>query len=98
MVFTSGKMDMPQKQILIKNVVSVLDSSGNFPVSILRGNVVDLGFYDECVEIRHEVDEDVIHGKYCHAGLLIPLTWNTSTLGGPANSLIASLVSFLGMF
>lgn len=40
----------------------------------MKGNFVDLGFFDECIETSKEVDEgDVINGKYCYAGLAIPL-------------------------
>lgn len=67
----------------------MLDSSGNIPVGILKGNVVDLGFYDQCLEIRHEIGEGVINGKYCHAGLLIPYAWNKSRPSEPVNNAIA---------
>lgn len=72
----------------------MLDSSGSIPVAILRGNTLDLGFFDECVEISHEFDDDVLIGKYCLSGLIIPLSNSTaSTSAANANAISQNLVS-----
>lgn len=39
----------------------------------MKGNVEDLGFYDECVDISHEIEDDTIKGRYCYSGLILPL-------------------------
>lgn len=56
------------------NYFLVLDASGSVPVGMLRGNRIDMGLFDECVQIRHETDDDIIKGRYCFGGLIVPLT------------------------
>lgn len=53
--------------------ISVLDSSGNVPSGLFSGNYVDMGFYDECMDIVEDIDNELIKGKYCYGGLVIPL-------------------------
>lgn len=52
----------------------MLDSSGSVPAAILSGNNVDMGFYDQCVDIAQNVNEEFVTGKYCYGGLIVPLT------------------------
>lgn len=51
----------------------MLDASGSRPKALLRGNVVDMGFYDECLDVAGNVNELLIKGNYCYGGLMIPL-------------------------
>lgn len=63
---------------IIKLKISVLDASGNTPTALLRGNVIDMGFYDECLDVKENVKDLLIKGKYCYGGLMIPLSNTTS--------------------
>lgn len=65
----------------------MLDSSGSKPVAIMSGNIDDMGFYDECVDIAKEVNKEYIRGKYCYAGISIPLS-NASLVLNNTNLLI----------
>lgn len=51
----------------------MVDAFGSIPKGIMKGNREDLGFYDECVDINQEIEEDTIKGRYCYAGLIFPL-------------------------
>lgn len=51
----------------------VLESMGRIPLGLYQGNTNDLGEYDDCLAIAHELNGDVLHTKYCYAGLVIPL-------------------------
>lgn len=54
---------------------SVLDANGRIPTGVMKGNDVSMGLYDECVDVEHLLDDDnVIKGKYCYSGLVIPLS------------------------
>lgn len=57
----------------------MLDASGNMPTGLLKGNVIDMGFYDECVDIAKNVNNLLIKGKHCYGGLMIPLAKLNST-------------------
>lgn len=46
---------------------------GSIPKGIMKGNREDLGFYDECVDISQEIEDDTIKGRFCYAGLILPL-------------------------
>lgn len=50
----------------------MLDSSGGIPNGLLQGNMMDLGFFDECITISETVSGELIKGKYCYSGLYIP--------------------------
>lgn len=52
----------------------MLDASGNMPTALLRGNVVDMGYYDECMDVAQNVNNSLIKGKYCYGGLIIPIS------------------------
>lgn len=55
----------------------MLDAFGRIPHSIAQGNNVDLGSFDECVDIYEHMDSGLIRGRYCYGGLAIPLVDNT---------------------
>lgn len=46
---------------------------GSIPTGIMKGNREHLGFYDECVDILQEIENDTIKGRYCYAGFIFPL-------------------------
>lgn len=31
-----------------------------------------MGFFDQCIELSEKVEAELIKGKFCHAGLIIP--------------------------
>ncbi|RWS08064.1 Nose resistant to fluoxetine protein 6-like protein, partial [Dinothrombium tinctorium] len=59
--------------------IQMLDASGKFPPSgIVEGTLVDLGRYDQCIDIVHNLktisnEENVIRGQYCSVLLEPPL-------------------------
>lgn len=53
---------------------SVLDSTGRIPVGLMKGNMIDLGVYDECVNINHKLENDTIKGRYCYSGVSVPIS------------------------
>lgn len=53
--------------------ISVIDAYGFIPKGIMRGNTNGLGFYDECLDVQQEIEGDTIKGRYCYAGLIVPL-------------------------
>lgn len=59
---------------MIKNQPIVLDASGRLPQAITQGNDLDLGMYDQCLNIHEEIGNVTIKGKYCSRGLSLPLT------------------------
>lgn len=42
-------------------------------MGLFQGNTLDFGFYDDCLAITHETNDDVIHARYCYAGLAVPV-------------------------
>lgn len=45
---------------------SVVDAWGKTPSGVLSGNIADLGNYDQCLRIRHELETDnIFQGQYC---------------------------------
>lgn len=54
--------------------VPVLDSSGTIPSAIVQGNLVSLGYYDECVNIFEALGNETVEGKYCYGGLAISIS------------------------
>lgn len=46
----------------------MVDSWGTFPKGILYGNMIDMGNYDECIENKKYMNDNLtIKGKYCFA-------------------------------
>lgn len=43
----------------------MLDSTAKLQSGILYGNVLHMGNYDECLEVKEEVNDTSISGKYC---------------------------------
>lgn len=62
-------------------VFAVIDSSGKVPASLLRGNINQLGDFDQCVNVKGSYenssdfmsDREEIYGKYCLAAIDITL-------------------------
>lgn len=51
----------------------MFDASSKIPNGILQGNLVDLGNYDQCLSISHEIPDDhTIKGKYCQIKIPLP--------------------------
>lgn len=63
----------------------MLDSSGRVPQGVLQGNSIDLGNYDECVNIHEELETGDINGRYCYSGLAIPLRLTNTDVLSPVN-------------
>ncbi len=53
--------------------LSVIDASGTIPSGVTRGNFQFLGDFDECMEIKGNLDDDhIIEGQYC--SLQVPMS------------------------
>lgn len=61
----------------------MLDASGRIPRAISQGNRVDEGTFDQCVNIHKKLDIGDVKGKYCYAGLAVPLAALNATLSTP---------------
>jgi hypothetical protein len=60
---------------MVIRVLSVFDSSTKFPESVLMGQTVFLGNFDECIEVENvETDVGAFSGQYCLAALQLNLT------------------------
>ncbi|CAG9766563.1 unnamed protein product [Ceutorhynchus assimilis] len=58
-----------------KNLIRMLDANSKFPYTgMLVRTKIDLGSFDECVELDVTQNETNILGKYCLNGLIIPTT------------------------
>lgn len=51
----------------------VLDSFGRIPQAVTQGNNIDMGTYDQCVNIFENLDNGDIKGKYCYGGLILQM-------------------------
>lgn len=52
----------------------MLDSNGRTPRGLMKGNNIDMGFYDECLDVSQKFEEDdELIGRYCFGGLAIPV-------------------------
>lgn len=47
------------------NIVAVLDASSKIPSGLLKGNMKDIGMYDECVSIKTMKENTTIVGRHC---------------------------------
>lgn len=56
----------------------MLDSSGNIPSGLFSGNTVDMGFYDQCMDVVQ--NDELIKGKYCYGGLVLPLNQSNKVI------------------
>jgi hypothetical protein len=43
----------------------VVDANGKLNAGVLKGNIHQLGSYDECLDVRVEKKGDLISGQYC---------------------------------
>lgn len=66
----------------------MLDASGRIPQAITQGNRRDVGTYDQCVNIYKKLDVGEVKGKYCYAGLAIPLAILNNTSIGPVQNIM----------
>lgn len=46
-------------------IILVFDSSSKIQSTILGGNLIDFGGFDQCLEIHEETDSGLIDGKHC---------------------------------
>lgn len=74
-----------------------MDAMGSIPKGIMKGNREDLGFYDECVGISQEIENDTIQGRYCYAGLILPLP-NISLIEQDTRMQVMQYMHFYMMF
>lgn len=51
----------------------MLDAFGRIPAALSQGNRIDLGLYDQCVEINEVIENVDIKGRYCLAGFMLSL-------------------------
>lgn len=51
----------------------MLDAYGRIPQGLSQGHNIDLGMFDQCLNIFETLDATEIRGRYCYAGLIIPL-------------------------
>lgn len=58
--------------------ILVVDAFGRIPQAITQGNLLDLGTYDQCVDINEQVNNVDIKGKYCLYGLAVSLSLESS--------------------
>ncbi|KAJ8675743.1 hypothetical protein QAD02_011529 [Eretmocerus hayati] len=45
--------------------LNMLDASSKNPSGIAQGNIIDLGTFDQCVNIKKDYPETKIHGQHC---------------------------------
>lgn len=58
----------------------MLDAFGRIPEGLTQGNLVDMGMFDQCLNIFEKLDTTEIKGRYCYGGLIIPvLEQNTNS-------------------
>lgn len=54
-------------------ILSVLDASTKIPKSVLTGNLIDMGNYDECLGIKYQITPSrTIKGKFCMVKIELP--------------------------
>ena len=51
---------------------SVLDASSKFPVGLMKGNILNVGNYDECLQVEVKEDWGSFIGQHCMATIDIP--------------------------
>ncbi|XP_059055543.1 O-acyltransferase like protein-like [Achroia grisella] len=74
------------RYILNDNILlsQFLTSGPRTPRGILKGNLVDMGSYYECLEIQEKVEDMSIEGKYCMVN--VPLNQNFNIMNVPEES------------
>lgn len=63
---------MPVHFLLVR-IILVSDAYGKIPEGLTQGNDRALGMFDQCINIIENLKTTTIRGKYCYAGLVIPL-------------------------
>lgn len=58
----------------------MLDATAKLQSGILYGNIMHMGNYDECLDIKEEVNDTLISGKYCSV-MFKESSNNTNSLG-----------------
>nr|XP_018910283.1 PREDICTED: uncharacterized protein LOC109039313 [Bemisia tabaci] len=58
--------------------LQMLDASSKVPSSLLAGNFIDLGNFDQCLAVRSDASDAHLHvvGKYCLIKAIFNRTWN----------------------
>lgn len=46
-------------------IILVFDSSTKIQSGLITGNLIDLGNYDECIDVEHVTPNITINGQYC---------------------------------
>lgn len=60
---------------------TVLDANGRIPRGVMKGNSIDLGFYDQCLDVSEEFEESYeIVGRYCSFGFNLPLSLTSKSV------------------
>lgn len=62
----------------------MFDAGTKIPSGIFAGNFVDLGFFEECIDIYDNATTEIIFGKYCLG--VIPLFSTGQTF--PVSSIV----------
>lgn len=76
----------------------MLDAYGRIPKGVAQGNNMDLGLFDQCINIKENLGNVSIQGKYCHLGLVLPslkITENNTENNEMVNILLTVLISKL---
>lgn len=51
----------------------MLDAYGRIPQAITQGNTLDIGTFDQCLNIFENLEVGEIRGKYCYGGLILQM-------------------------
>lgn len=54
----------PHKNNLL---ILVIDASSKLPSGIMSGHITEMGAFDQCIGIQHQINYDIIRGSYCKA-------------------------------
>lgn len=49
----------------------MFDASTKFPSGILYGSTIDLGNFDECLDVKTIINKDEVFGRYCLPSITI---------------------------
>lgn len=73
----------------------MFDATGKVPSGILKGNLVELGNFEQCIAIDATVENGTITGKYCYGKLSLTLNENTKYLKQRTPSIVSIFCLFL---
>lgn len=74
--------------------IPVLDAYGHIPHGVTQGNSMDMGMFDQCLNISETIDAVKIRGKYCYAGLALPLSNISLDIQQPVQQVNRRIVYF----